>query len=87
MIFRYEGREYSGSNSVDIVEQLAGDEHGFAARHGRVVPEYLRWSLDKLADRLPPREMELSERHDDEALARNYLLMCAEYQIGELISR
>lgn len=85
MIFRYDDREYRGASSVEIIEQLAREARGFAARDGNLVTEYLQWSLARLADRLPPREIDVSDRLGDEALARSYLLMRAEYQLGELL--
>ncbi len=51
---------------------------------GNSLYEILNWSLKQLGDRLPAREMDISNRLGDEALARNYLLMRAEYQLGEL---
>ena len=85
MIFRFAGHEYRGSTAVEIVRQLAAAEREFAAGGGgNALREFLRWSAKQLGDRLPPRELDVSDRLGDEALARNYLLMRAEYQLGEL---
>ena len=88
MIFRFNKKEYHGATAVEIVSQLAGDARGFvttgAASGGDALKEFLNWSLKQLGDRLPPREMYVSDRLGDEAIARNYLLMRDEYGIGEL---
>lgn len=84
MIFRFADKEYRGATAVEIVQQLAGDARGFAASGGNALNEFLNWSVKQFGDRLPPREMEISDRLNDEALARNYLLMRDEYQLGEL---
>ncbi len=84
MIFRFSDKEYRGATAVEIVQQLASDTRGFAASSGNALYEFLHWSLKQFGDRLPPREMGISDRLNDEALARNYLLMRDEYQLGEL---
>ncbi len=84
MIFRFKDKEYHGATAVEIVMQLAGEARGFAASGGNALSDFLNWSLKQLGDRLPPREMEVSDRLGDEVLARNYLLMRDEYQLGEL---
>ena len=84
MIFSFKDKEYRGATAVEIVMQIARDTQEFAASGGNALYEFLNWSLKQLGDRLPPREMDISDRLGDEALARNYLLMQAEYQLGEL---
>lgn len=88
MIFRFADKEYVGTTAVEIVRQLSADARGFvshgATTGGTAINEFLQWSLNQFGDRLPPREMEISDRLGDEALARNYLLMRDEYQLGEL---
>lgn len=84
MIFRTEGREYTGATAVEVVRNLAHDARGFELEAGDSLYEFLGWSLNRLGDRIPPRELDLSARLDDETLARSYLLLCAEYRVGEL---
>lgn len=84
MIFRTEGREYAGATAAEVVRSLADDARGFEPRTHDSLYEFLSWSLRRLGDRIPPRELDLSARLDDETLARSYLLLCAEYRIGEL---
>lgn len=85
MIFRTGGREYAGATAVEIVRELARDErNGSDEEAHESLYEFLRRSLARLGDRVPSRELDLSARLDDETLARSYLLLCAEYGVGEL---
>lgn len=85
LIFQFDSKEYHGATAVEIITRLAADASGFIATGGDAVREFLKWSIGKFGDRLPPREMEISDRLDDEALARNHLLLLDEYRIGKLI--
>ncbi len=85
MIFRFNNKEYRGATAVEIVNKLAVDSAGFTARTADKMQEFLEWSLNKLSDRLPPRELGLSERVSDEIQARGYLSLRHDYGIGELV--
>ena len=85
MIFRTKNKEYKGSTAVEIVNQIACDSADFSARTVNTFQEFLEWSLKKMSDRLPPRELDLSDRLTDEVQARGYLSLRHDYGIGELI--
>lgn len=85
MIFRFNNKEYRGATAVEIVNQMACDSIGFTARTANKMQEFLKWSLDKMSDRLPPRELDLSERVSDEIQAHGYLSLRHDYGIGEII--
>lgn len=85
MIFRFNDKDYQGATAVDVVTRLAADASGFISTSGGTVREFLKWSIGKFGDRLPPREMEVSDHLGDEALARNHLLLLDEYRLGKLI--
>lgn len=88
MIFRFQNKEYKGATAIEVVEQMERDEAEFAAagaRTGGTIQEFVKWSLKKMSDRLPPRELEISSRVDDEAQARGYLSLRHDYGIGELV--
>lgn len=85
MIFRTKTKEYRGATAVDIVNQMARDTNGFAAKSVNTFQEFLEWSLDNLSDRLPPRELDLSERLSDEVQAQGYLSLRHDYGIGEFV--
>ncbi len=73
MIFRTNGKEYTGATAVEIVSQMARDAAGFTAQTSDVFYEFLQWSLAGFSDYLPARELDLSPRVSDEILARGYL--------------
>lgn len=87
MIFKFNDKEYEGATAVDVVTRLAADATGFIATGGNAVRDFLKWSIGKFGDRLPPRELEISDRLADEELARNHLLLLDEYRLGKLIDR
>ena len=85
MIFRFNDKEYRGATAVEVVAQMERDEADFAAQNGGTLRQFLEWSLKKLSDRLPPRELELSPRVSDEVQAHSYLSLRHDYGIGELV--
>lgn len=85
MIFRFNNKEYRGATAVEVVNKIAVDSAGFTARTVNKMPEFLEWSLNKLSDRLPLRELGLSERVSEEIQARGYLSLRHAYGIGELV--
>ncbi len=83
MRFRIDGTEYAGASALDIVEAMRRE----AARGGHECPtpfEFLRWAHGELRERVPARELDVSDRLSDETLALNYLCLCDEYGVAEL---
>jgi hypothetical protein len=83
MKFRIDGREYAGASALAIVGVMRRE----AAREGQgwATPrEFIRWAHAELRERVPPRELDVSDRLSDEALALNYLCLCDDYGVGEL---
>ncbi len=87
MIFRFNDKEYKGATAIEVVEQMERDDAEYAAtRGGSTISEFVKWSLKKLSDRLPPRELDLSNaRVSDEVQAHGYLSLRHDYDIGELV--
>lgn len=83
MIFRVRGKDISGESATAIVRELERAEKDYNA-YGRRIREYLIWSLNQLNGSVPPRDVDLSDRLDDETLALGHLLLLDEYGIGEL---
>ena len=84
MIFRLREKEFSGTTAVNIVRALERDDKEY--QHcGGSIQQYLNWSLNQLGSRVPARELDVSDRLEDEALALGYLLLLDEYGMGELI--
>ena len=84
MIFRADGKDYRASSGVGLVRALERDAPEYP-HLGQSIRRFLRWSLKQLSDRIPPRDMDLSNRMEDEALALNYLYLRDEYGAGKLL--
>ena len=84
MLYQAGGKSYSGESAVEIVRSMERTAAGYPHR-GRSVRQFLRWSLNRLGGQLHPRELDLSDTLEDEALALNFLCLCEEYGAGRLI--
>ena len=84
MRFRIDGTEYAGASALEIVEAMRRD----AAREGHECPtplDFLRWAHAELRERVPARELDVSDRLSEDTLALNYLCLCDDYGVGELL--
>ena len=84
MLFQAGGKSFSGDSAVEIVRSMEQAAAGYPHR-GQSIRQFLRWSLEQLGDRIHPRELDLSDMLEDEALALNFLCLCEEYGAGRLI--
>src|ERR1043165_3639584 len=84
MIFRLNENEVSGTSAVNIVRALEREDKDYQHRGGSI-QQYLSWSLNQLAGSVPARDLDVSDRLEDEALALAYLVLLDEYGMGELI--
>jgi len=83
MVFRAGEKEYRGSSALEIVQALRRE----AARGDGAGPplrQFLLDSLEQLRDRIPLRELDVSDRLNDETLALSYLYLRDEFGAGEL---
>ena len=84
MMFRISKKEYEGGSALEIVEALQRDLMG--EQHQRLsLRQFLLWSMAELVDRIPLRELDLSDKLSNEMLALNYLYLRDEYGAGELL--
>lgn len=84
MRFRIGEREFSGSSALEIVDALQRDM--MAGQKQRLsLRQFLLWSLTQLSDRIPLRELDVSDKLSNETLALNYLYLRDEYGAGELL--
>jgi hypothetical protein len=83
MTFQSKGKNYMGATALDIVRALESDAQDYPHR-GQSVRKFLLWSLERLCNRLPPRDLDLSDRLEDDALALSYLYLRDEYGAGRL---
>ena len=85
MIFRRREKEFNGTSAVNVVRALESDDTEY--QHcGGSIRQYLSWSINRLGDSVPPRDLDLSDRLEDEALALDYLLLLDEYGVGRMIA-
>lgn len=83
MVFRYRKKDYHGASAIEIVRKLESDTPEYPFR-GQSVRRFLLWSLHRLENKIPPRDLDLSDRLEGEALALSYLYLRDEYGAGKL---
>jgi hypothetical protein len=83
MTFQFKGKQYIGASALDVVRALERDAEDYP-HGGRSVRQFLVWSLERLRHRLPPRDLDLSDRLEDDELALSYLYLRDEYGAGKL---
>ena len=84
MIFRFRGKYVSGRSAIEVVRALERADSAYG-HGGGPIREYLLWSLDQLNGSVPPRDLDLSDRLEDEPLALGYLLLLDEYGVGKIV--
>jgi hypothetical protein len=84
MIFRLGEKEVTGTSAVNVVRALEREDEEYRHRGGPI-RQYLTWSLNRL-NGVPPRDLDVSDRLQDEALALGYLLLLDEYGVGQVIT-
>lgn len=83
MLFKVDTKEYEGESALEIVNALKQDKLN-GQSDSVTLREFLRRSFTELSDRIHLRELDLSDRLEDEMLALGYLYLCDEYGAGEL---
>jgi len=81
MIFIYRNKKYLGKSAVKIVRAIERDTAEYENQN-ETIQDFLIWSLARLADRIPMRELEVSPHLSDETVAFNYLCLLDNYEIG-----
>jgi len=81
MIFIYRNKKYLGKSAVKIVRAIEGDTAEYVNQTG-AIEDFLIWSLARMADRIPERELDVSPNLSDETIAFNYLCLLDNYEIG-----
>jgi hypothetical protein len=81
MIFRVGEKQYSGGSALEIIDALQLDA---LQDQPMSLREFLLWSMSQLSDCIPLRELDLSDKLNNEMLALNYLYLRDEYGAGEL---
>ena len=84
MIFRLRGKDVSGRSAIEVVRALERDDGEYHYCGGPIC-QYLLWALNRLNGSVPPRDLHLSDRLEDEPLALGYLLLLDEYGVGKIV--
>lgn len=84
MIFRVKGKDVSGESAIEVVRALERDDSEYR-QVGGPIRQYLLWSLNRLNGSVPPRDLDLSNRLEDEPLALGYLLLLDEFGVGKIV--
>ena len=85
MIFRLKEKEVNGTSAVDVVRALEREDKEYR-QCGGSIRQYLSWSLKRFGGSVPARDLDPSNRLEDEALALDYLLLLEEYGVGKMMS-
>jgi hypothetical protein len=83
MIFWMNSNRYAGASAVEIVRGLERDAIEYSQKGG-LVRDFIAWSLLRLDDRLPLRELAVTDKVSDETLALSFLVLLDQYGLGEL---
>jgi hypothetical protein len=83
--FQLNDKRYKGMSALDIVRALESDAAPYP-HQGQSIRKFLRWSLAHQCDRIPPRDLDLSDSLEDDALALSYLYLRDEYGAGRLFT-
>ncbi len=81
MIFIYNSKKYLGKTAVRIVRAIERDTAEYA-NQSETIQDFLIWSLARMADRIPERELDVSPNLSDETIAFNYLCLLDNYEVG-----
>ena len=84
MIFRVRGKDVRGRSAIEVVRALERDDREYPNDKGPL-RQYLIWSLNRLNGCVPPRDLDLSNRLEDETLALGYLLLLDEFGVGKIL--
>jgi hypothetical protein len=84
MIFRLRGKDVKERSAIEVVRALERDD-GEYHYSGGPIRQYQLWSLNRLNGSVPPRDLHLSDRLEDEPLALGYLLLLDEYGVGKIV--
>ena len=66
------------------MRSLERDDKDYRSRGGPI-RQYLNWSLNQLSGAVGPRDIDLSDRLEDETLALGYFLLLDEYGVAQSV--
>lgn len=81
MLFITKTRQFKGDTAVDIVRKMESDSVEYGGKGG-IIREFLIWSLERMANEIPRRELDVSPDLDDETNAYNFLCLLDNFHLG-----
>ena len=81
MLFITETRQFKGDTAVEIVRKMERDSVEYGGKGG-IIREFLIWSLERMANEIPQRELDVSPDLDDETNAYNFLCLMDNFHLG-----
>lgn len=81
MLFITKTRRFKGETAVEIVRKMERDSAEYDGQRG-VIREFLIWSLGRMANEIPQRELDVSPDLDDETNSYNFLCLLDNFQLG-----
>jgi hypothetical protein len=77
------GKEYTARSAVEILRSIERDMLDYPHK-GQPIIKFIEWSLNRVAEFIPDRELFIDTRLNEETLALNFLCLQEEYGIGSL---
>lgn len=83
MVFRTGTKRYCGASATEIIREMERDAAEYPGKGG-TLHQFLEWSLARLGDRIPLRELDLNSQLSEDTLALSFLCLLEEYRLGDL---
>jgi hypothetical protein len=81
MLFITKTRQFRGGTAVEIVRKMESDSAEYSGKGG-IIREFLIWSLERMANEIPQRELDVSPDLDDETNSYNFLCLLDNFHLG-----
>lgn len=81
MLFITKTRQFRGNTAVEIVRKMESDSAEYSDKGG-ILREFLIWSLERMANEIPQRELDVSPDLDDETNSYNFLCLLDNFHLG-----
>jgi len=81
MLFITKTRQFKGNSAVEIVRKMQSDAVEYGG-HSKVIRDFLIWSLERMANEIPQRELDVSPDLDDETNSYNFLCLLDNFKLG-----
>ena len=83
MVFKNGMKQYCGASATEIIREMERDAAEYPGKGG-TLHQFLMWSLARLGDRIPLRELDLNSQLSEDTLALSFLCLLEEYRLGDL---